>query len=235
LLALDGAGEPVDLPLSAKAHEYYRLYYDSLAERQAETESDARAAVLAKLEGGAARLALVCALAANPQAVEVDDGAIGAGIALALWFEDEARRVYESVAERPMDRERRHLADWISARSGRCSVRDLQNGGPRRLRSRRAAISALEDLAGAGFGHWRDLLPGAGGGRPTRVFVLGDCDGGDETSACDASEAGDKTSADLSAARVATGDETSEVGEGEEGSVAVASVGAIAEPWEAEL
>ena len=60
------------------------------------------------------------------------------------------------------------------------TVRDLTRG-PRKYRAGDAAETALQDLVDAGYGYWQDSPTTPDGGRPTRVFRLGDSGDGDET------------------------------------------------------
>ena len=135
------------------------------------------AAAWSKAEGYAARFALVLHLVreATGEAAPnsgVGPGDIAAGAALVRWFLGEADRVYAVLGESPEARGRRVLADWIRARGGKVTVRDLARG-PRAYRGNEAAAEqALDGLVKAGWGTWEDVRPSEGGGRPTRRFVL---------------------------------------------------------------
>ncbi|MFQ5745121.1 MAG: DUF3987 domain-containing protein [Acidobacteriota bacterium] len=52
-------GQPTDLPLTPEARERFIEFYNAHAQKEAEANSDALAAALAKIEGYTARLALV--------------------------------------------------------------------------------------------------------------------------------------------------------------------------------
>jgi hypothetical protein len=127
------------------------------------------------LEGYAARLALVVHLsrwAAGDTTLRdparVDEASIAAGVVLARWFGDEARRVYAILSESDEDRETRRLVEWIERKGGAVTARDLTHG----LRAYRAdpdaAERALSALVEAGYGRWEPNTVG----RPTQRFRL---------------------------------------------------------------
>ncbi len=167
----DDEARPVELPLCPDAREAFVCFYNAHAKREAEAQTDALAAAFSKLEGYAARFALIIALVRNPLAAEVDVMSIGAGIALAEWFANEAERVYAMFAETAEQREQRGLLDWISRRGGIVTERELRKG-PRKYRLTGTAKAALEGLVAAGAGEWHWRGPGPSGGRPTYEFRL---------------------------------------------------------------
>lgn len=149
-------------------------------------------AAWSKLEGYAARLALVVHLtrwaagdATLADPARVDEASIAAGVVLARWFGDEARRVYAILSESDDDRETRRLVEWIEHKGGTATVRDLTRG-PREYRGDpERAAKALGELVAAGVAVWDHDDHGPKGGRPTeRVRLLsrrGDAGDGDET------------------------------------------------------
>ena len=166
---------PVSMPLTSEALTEWVRFYDEHAERIAQAAGDA-ASMMAKLEGAAARLALVvhCVRSVSEPDVspdEVDAGSVRAGVAIAEWFADEAERCYGLFEETDGDRQDRELVDWIVSRGGSVTARELQ-GGIRRYRASGAAASALDRLADAGVGVWQTPSPTARGGPPRRAFVL---------------------------------------------------------------
>lgn len=137
------------------------------------------AAMLAKIEGAAARLALVlhCVRVVTDEAETVDARldatSMRAGIALAEWFADEAERVYDEVHRSPAERTRDEVLDLVARFQGRMRIRDLQRHGPRPLRRHVAtAKAALQNLVDDGEGHWVEVAPTTRGGRKTWEFVL---------------------------------------------------------------
>jgi hypothetical protein len=174
--------KPHFLSLDAPAKAAWVRWYDGWAARQAEAPAE-EAALLAKLEGYAARLALVhrvCACTASCDTSScthwktvVTEDSLLAGVGLAEWFAGEAERVGGVLRETSIERERRELLDWADARGGRVTVRDVNTGLHRRYPTADDAEAALQGLVGAGLGRWETQPPGASGGRATRVFVSG--------------------------------------------------------------
>ncbi|MCE9543999.1 MAG: DUF3987 domain-containing protein [Planctomycetia bacterium] len=171
-----GAWQPVALPLTPEAKRLWIVFYNEHAAELADLSGDL-AACWSKLEGYAARLALICQLIHGPESEAIDEDAMQSGIALARWFGAEARRVYGLLAEDDDDRDRRQLVEWIEGHGGNVTAHELAHG-PRAYRGNpTAAEAALAALVKAGYGKWETRPAGAGGGRPTRAFVLGTCGG----------------------------------------------------------
>jgi hypothetical protein len=166
----EGLPAPQALVLEEDALAEWVAFYDSFAERQANSVGD-EAAALAKLTGYAARFALLHRLVRDPTASTVDAEAIHAAARLAGWFADEVLRVYAVLVESPEDATRRRLVEWIASQEGPVTARDLSHG-PREYRGAQTAKEALEALVTAGLGTWEEKPPGPRGGRPTREFVL---------------------------------------------------------------
>jgi hypothetical protein len=145
--------------------------------------SDPMRAALSKLEGAAARLALVLQCVAdaasgkpqppdpnNPYRVTVDQ--MKAGIALAEWFEREARRVYSMMKRVDgIDDSTAQLVQWMRQRGGKTTVRELRQGMWRYREKPDLAESDLNALVNAGRGQWKVQKPD-GPGRPSTLFIL---------------------------------------------------------------
>ncbi|MBL8761336.1 MAG: hypothetical protein JNL50_08550, partial [Phycisphaerae bacterium] len=97
---------------------------------------------------------------------------IAAGVVLARWFGDEARRVYAILSESDDDRETRRLVEWIERKGGTVTARDLTHGVRAYRGDPDAAERALSALAEAGIGHWETDAHGPKGGRPAQRFRL---------------------------------------------------------------
>lgn len=173
----EGELRPVVVHLSRDAKEDWKAFYNAHAQEQKDLAGDLSAA-WSKLEEYAARLALVIHFArwaaADPtlaSADVVDVASMAAGIALVTWFKGEARRVYSLLGETDEDRDQRRLVEWIERKGEPVTARDVQMGC-RWLKESGAAEAALEQLAKAGCGHWRDTPTTAKGGRPARAFTL---------------------------------------------------------------
>jgi len=161
-------------------------FYNEHAEEQAELTGSLSAA-WSKLEGYAARLALVVHLvrcAAGDQTIEdpyrVDEVSVASGITLSRWFGREAKRIYAVFGESEEDRENRELVDLIRRKGGSVTPRQLMRCSSRFQRAADAR-AALGNLAKSGYGRWNDPRPGDRGGRPSRRFVLVDGADVDET------------------------------------------------------
>jgi hypothetical protein len=163
--------------LTPEAKTAWKAYYNAHAVEQADLTGD-MAAAWSKLEEYAARLAMVVHFVrwANDDskltnANIVDEASMSAGIILAKWFKHEARRVYALLDESDVERDQRRLVDWIGRKGGTVTAREVQQGC-RWLKEPGAAETALEELAKARRGAWRDAPTTAKGGRPARAFVL---------------------------------------------------------------
>jgi Protein of unknown function (DUF3987) len=176
----DDDGEPIPklLNLSTAAkHEVWIPFYNEHGKEQIELDDDLSAA-WSKLEGYAARLALVHHLirvAANDDAVAdpdtVDEVSMAAGIALSRWFGEEAKRVYAMLSEDEDAQQIRELVELVERLGGVVRVRDLQRHS-RKYRESHVAENALQLLVNQGKGAWQANRTGAQGGAPTRAFVL---------------------------------------------------------------
>jgi hypothetical protein len=204
LLALDfdrsptGERCPFAVRLTPEAKAAWVAFYRAWADEQTKAEGEV-AAVLSKLEGTCARLALLFHLI--PRAADrsdcdpIEPASIEAGEALVRWFAYEARRIYATLTESTEEKETRRLVEWVRSRpGGKATAKELQHSNGRKYPMGEHAEAALEALVGAGWGRWEDRPAGPKGGRPTRIFVLQEVS--DETSpdeADTASEPSDET------------------------------------------
>lgn len=174
----DGNDRPRLLRLTPEGKAAWVRFYNEHAAEQAELSGD-EAAAWSKLEGYAARFALVIHMARGAAGdstlrdpVRVDEASIAAGVTLSRWFGHEAKRVYSRLGESDEDAERRLLVAWISRKGGAVTVRDLARG-PKPYRSNpERARAALSELVDAGVGAWEWEATGAQGGRPPERFRL---------------------------------------------------------------
>jgi len=179
-----GRHRPHVLDLASDAKRAWVQFFNSIQDAKANAESDF-GAVLAKLEGYAARFALihhvVTEVVAGRDALSpVPEVSVRAGIDLAEWFTGEARRIYATLGESDEQRAERELLEWIEGRGGRCTPRELQRARGSSFPTSEAAESALEALVSSGRGNWiRCVIPS--GGRPTKVFALRAHTGTDNT------------------------------------------------------
>lgn len=144
---------------------------------------DDLAATWSKLEGYAFRLALVLHMARwaadeteRLSRITIGPESIQAGVKLARWFAGEARRIHQLLGATAEEHARMELAAWIGRRGGTVTVRDLTHG----LRAYRSkpglATVHLDGLEAEGLGAWVEPEPGPEGGRPARLFRLGEAE-----------------------------------------------------------
>jgi hypothetical protein len=193
---------PVVLRLAPEAKKLWIDFYNSWAQEQAAVEGEL-AAAYAKLEGYAARLALLHHVVTyvglgKDDYREIDPESVEAGIQLARWFAAEAKRIYATLRESDEERQTGRLVDWITDRGGEVTTKELQRSNSRKYPTAEAATTALDNLVEAGLGQWQDKPSGPQGGRPTRVFLLSpmasdDTDDTDETPGRPATVASDDT------------------------------------------
>jgi hypothetical protein len=182
----EGNPTPFPMPLTAQAKEAWVQYYN-LHRAELLGLDDELAAAWVKLEAYAARLALIvqlCRWAAGEATDEaVDKASIQAGITLADWFGNEARRGYRMLAESEQDREQRELIELVQRKGGAVTPRELMRTPPRRYRTADDAESALNALVKANRGRWEIDNHGGGRGQPTQRMRLTDAVDADTNSA----------------------------------------------------
>jgi hypothetical protein len=173
----EGRVDPAMIKMQPAAAEYFANF---VAEHGRQTASIRNAALryhYAKLEGVAARIALIFYLCdAATQQVTGEPGVqwrhIVAGVAVARWFGREATRVYEGI-DGAAEREKRDLLEEIRANGGTITVREMRTLA-RRWRAAAAAESALYALVRCGYGAIKPDPSGPKGGAPTLRFTLTD-------------------------------------------------------------
>lgn len=177
-LELRPGGEllPHALRLSPQAKATWVAFYNEWADEQAAADGPI-AAALSKLEGYAARLALAhhvvsCAASASDDRREIGQQSLEAGVALARWFAGEARRIYGLLSEADEDRDLRRLLDYVGARGGSITVRQLQRANNYKYPTAEAAQAALDELASAGLACWGPMQECPRGGNPARSLSL---------------------------------------------------------------
>lgn len=182
----DGQPCPVYVGMTTDAKQLWVAFYNAHGAEQVDLTGEL-AAAWSKLEGYAARLALIvhyARWAADDPSLQhpdrIDADSMRRAVVLAEWFKAETRRFYGVLGESDEQRERRQLVEWIRRKGGAVTGRELQRG-PRQYRNGNAAEAALQELVKAGLGTWQDSPTTTDGGRPTRVFRLGDSGDGDET------------------------------------------------------
>lgn len=173
----DGDERPRLLKLDEGGKLAWVTFYDKHATEQAELSGDEGAA-WAKLEGYAARFALVVHLArwaahdiTLRSPVRVDSASVAAGVELARWFGNEARRVYAILGESDEGRESRRLVELVQRKGGNISGRELVQAS--RLYPKVAdAEAALDELVKSGADSWATPDQRGPGQPKARRFTL---------------------------------------------------------------
>lgn len=173
----DDKGDPVPrlVGLSREAQVLFAQFVDELGESQ-DNQNDSLVASMSKLEGYAARLALVIHLARWASGEQVDPDvcdaqSVEAGVTMCRWFSDETRRIHGLITETSAEAEQRTLVEIITRRGGHIRSRELQQIS-RRYKTADSADAALQALVDADDGYWEPEQLGKTGGRPTRQFCL---------------------------------------------------------------
>src|SRR5262249_42948715 len=143
----DGQPVPSRLTLTAEAKEEWVGYYNRWAEEQEGADGDL-AAAFAKIEAYCARFALIHHVVTHVGLGSSDRRPVGAvsvrqAIRLADWFAREAERIYAALGEDEEARERRTLAEYVQARGGRITARDLHRARPKKYPRAEDAEAAL--------------------------------------------------------------------------------------------
>ncbi len=167
---------PAVSELSEAGREAWIRHFNFLAaEMHLETDPNVVSA-LAKLEGYAARFALV--VHAVRETVEsslsarIDEQDVAVGAKLARWFAYEARRVYRMISgtERAQSKDA-ELVSLISSVGGRITVRDLTRKR-KKFRPSATARKALTRLVKLNLGSWNQVEIAGKPGPKSEEFIL---------------------------------------------------------------
>ena len=186
----DGLPSPITVRLTPRAKRIWIEFVNENGQEQAQELDEDLVSAWSKLEGYAARFALLFHLIRSATGDEsllrvdrIDPRSIKAGIELSRWFGSEARRIYATLNLTAEEEELRIMQERIRMAGGTVSIRDWQ----RKLskKTTEEAEAELQALVDAGLGTIRTSRPGPKGGRPSRCFVLNEALSGDETSSTD--------------------------------------------------
>ena len=178
ILSFNIEGEAQEMTPTPEAIKKFAAWVDEVA-AEIEAESDlAVVAALSKLEGTAARFALIFGLARladdpldmQAEHIEVED--MRAAVELARWFANEQRRVYAALQAQGKEDDDAKLLAKIEAKGGCISVRDWHRGNQRRLRTAEQAEAELKRLADAGHGEIEYAPVPDGGGKQPLIFRI---------------------------------------------------------------
>jgi hypothetical protein len=78
-----------------------------------------------------------------------------AGVTLARWFGNEAKRVFSIRGESKEDAELRTLVDWIERHGGAATDREIAKGPAAFRKDAKKRADALKSLEDSGVGSWR--------------------------------------------------------------------------------
>lgn len=167
--------KPQLVQLSPKAREMFIVFYNQNAQEQMDVPREL-ASTWSKLEGYAARLALIvhlmrwaCREISDQEQWDLDSESMAAGVELARWFANEARRVNDLTIETPEQRDRRESVEWIRRQGGSTTPREMAQKWWRYRGQTELARTALSQLVKSGVGQWERLDTG---GRPSERFRI---------------------------------------------------------------
>lgn len=178
----DGKGgeRPQSLRFEPDAKREWAMFYNEHNVQQMVLTGE-DAAAWSKLEGYAARLAMVIHLtrdaARDPSIADhlrIDMASLAAAVTLVRWFGAEAARVYSAFSESPRDAEsRRRLVELIERKGGDVSAREMVQAC-RAFKSVSDAETALSRLVEEGLGSWQVPAQCGPGGPKAKRFKLAD-------------------------------------------------------------
>lgn len=169
--AADGTATARVLPLSSAAKQEWREWITRHYEEQkAEDFSEQLCGPWSKLEGYAARFALIvhCLRHAAGEIIEFDtvmEDSVASAWSLAHYFKSHARRVYARLLTSAADKRAAAIAEWIKKHNGRASARDLLRANVAGIKKASEANTLLTDLVDRRWGNIEKK------GRQ-RIFVL---------------------------------------------------------------
>jgi DNA polymerase I-like protein with 3'-5' exonuclease and polymerase domains len=171
----DDDPRPVVVEMSPEARRRFARFVNAWGRRQFHADEELSAA-LSKLEGMAARFALIHHVTGRAAALEDTDPigveSVEAGIRVVEWAAYETERVYQMLRETEEERRVRALVELIDRHGGRITPGELKATNRTKYQTADDAKAALEPLVGYGVGVWEDAPAGETGGRPTVRFVL---------------------------------------------------------------
>ncbi len=175
----DGNPSPICIGMTPKAKAIWVEHYNQHADEQSNLHGDLSAA-WSKLEESPARIALILhyinrvdPFTEPSDSAPIDELIMQAAIELTEWFKHEARRVYGMLGESKQENKSRQLIEWIQAKGGTVTTRELQRGKRTQFKTSDEAEKTLTSLVASGYGKWiTESSPK--GGRKKHVFQLGD-------------------------------------------------------------
>ncbi len=177
-----------DLPLSPEAKAVWVEFYNQHAQEQSRLEDDDLSSLWGKLEGYAARFALLDHVIRS--AIEGDFSgfnhdkigpeSLRVGIELSRWYGREVERVFAFFGKvtSQEEQETRELVRIVQKKGGRITTRELMQSSRKYRSDTQSAEAALNRLVEQGLGRFENEKTG---GRPKTVFVLTGSGNGNRT------------------------------------------------------
>lgn len=172
-----GRRDPVLLRWLPNAKARFVEFFNTHAKEMRAFKSDRLKSAWSKLEGQAARLALVFHVVRHAyfpgpeeesRTIALDT--LESALEWVEWFKNETRRIYYTLTHRGEVRQADKLIQFARRDGGRCTAREAARNGAGG-RNVEEVENVMRGLVAAGFGEWEaPELPK--GGRPTRYFRL---------------------------------------------------------------
>ena len=176
--AIPGKLSPAIISLCPAALGLFKEFYDRHNEEMEGVSDEGERAFFAKLEGGAARMALVihslrlaCGEIPPEQALTMDANSMQAGISLADWHKNESRRICRRLYGEKHLQDRQSLLGWLQSQGSQTTPRELRNARKGRYPLKVDAELALDELVQDGVGTW-ETYQNPKGGPPSKVFHM---------------------------------------------------------------
>lgn len=168
----EGTAEtPFELKLSPGSDKIWNNWRHELAKRNL---PEASKAIVSKLVGTGARLALILQLAGMPDAREVDERACTDALAITDWFMQESLRIHEIAAVQSLAGEFEKIFSLIARNGGNISCGELI-ARSRKVHDAGMASKILDRFVEQGRLDRRVIPPTIEGGRPgVRYYLVAD-------------------------------------------------------------
>jgi hypothetical protein len=179
-------GTPIILNLNDDAKKVWVRFYDEHNVQTSSQSTSEMKAVFSKLEGYAARFAVIfhcirrCHRSDNIDQFLIDAESMNSAILLVRWFARETKRIYGMMHESELDRGLRLHYEWMMLNhdDGVVNLRAFYRS---KNLSIEEAESIFEGLELAGLGHKEYSEQGHSGGRPSVIFILKNSNRTDKT------------------------------------------------------
>jgi hypothetical protein len=172
-----GRRDPFLVRWSPDAKARFVEFFNAHAKEMREFKSDRLKSAWSKLEGQAARLALVFHVVRHAYLPGAEDESraitldtLESALEWVEWFKNETRRIYYTLTHQGEVRQADKLIQFARRARGRCTARDAARVGAGG-RDAEEVEKVMGGLVAAGIGEW-EAPESPKGGRPTRYFRL---------------------------------------------------------------